>query len=215
MVCRFANFPETMQVTFRLSPNNMMKTIFALVLLCLALAAPAQPLPAIKLQPVFPKLTGERPVWMSEAPDGTGRMFIVYQDGKILIVHKGSDGSDAKEFLNIVDRNLILLERPPFEDVPSVWRLGEASLDDLDKAARSFADNSLDMGTGYDCFDTLANTSDPRITGDQAKNRVLLAEGLERQGFVNYDKEWWHFTFKPAGQGEPYPDTYFDFPVKD
>ena len=78
-----------------------------------------------------------------------------------------------------------------------------------------FADNSLDMGTGYDCFDTLANTSDPRITGDQAKNRVLLAEGLERQGFVNYDKEWWHFTFKPAGQGEPYPDTYFDFPVKD
>ena len=105
MTCRFANFPETMQVTFRLSPNNMMKTIFALVLLGLALAAPAQPLPAIKLQPVFPKLSGERPVWMSEAPDGTGRMFIVYQDGKILIVHKGADGSDAKEFLNIVNRN--------------------------------------------------------------------------------------------------------------
>ncbi len=77
-----------------------------------------------------------------------------------------------------------------------------------------FPDNSIDMGTGFDCFDTLANTDDPRITGDQAKNRLLLGEGLERQGFVNYDKEWWHFTFKPAGQ-EPYPDTYFDFPVAD
>jgi len=76
-----------------------------------------------------------------------------------------------------------------------------------------FPDNSIDMGTGFDCFDTLANTVDPRINGDQAKNRLLLGEGLERQGFVNYDKEWWHFTFKPAGQGEPFPDTYFDFPV--
>jgi zinc D-Ala-D-Ala dipeptidase len=26
---------------------------------------------------------------------------------------------------------------------------------------------------------------------------------------VNYENEWWHFTFKP----ETYPDTYFDFPV--
>ena len=73
----------------------------------------------------------------------------------------------------------------------------------------------LDMGTGYDCFDTLANTAGSRDHGDQAKNRLLLSEGLERQGFVNYDKEWWHFTFKPADQGEPYPDTYFDFPVGD
>ena len=77
-----------------------------------------------------------------------------------------------------------------------------------------FPDDSIDMGTGFDCFDTLANTADPRIGGDQAKNRLLLLEGLQRQGFVNYDKEWWHFTYAPAGVGEPYPDTYFDFPVE-
>ena len=75
-------------------------------LLCL-LANPlfAQPLPPVQLQPVFPKLTDERPVWMSEAPDGSGRLFIVYQHGKILIVKKGSDGGDAKEFFNIEDRD--------------------------------------------------------------------------------------------------------------
>ncbi|MGD9620067.1 MAG: M15 family metallopeptidase [Mycolicibacterium sp.] len=72
-----------------------------------------------------------------------------------------------------------------------------------------FPDNSVDMGTGFDCFDTLANTFDDRVAGDQAKNRLLLLEGLQRQGFVNYDKEWWHFTLRV----EPYPYTYFNFPV--
>ena len=44
----------------------------------------------------------------------------------------------------------------------------------------------------------------PRIQGTELKNQLLLKEGLEAQGFVNYDKEWWHFTYQP----EPHPDTY-------
>ncbi|MGY6021161.1 M15 family metallopeptidase [Streptomyces spinosirectus] len=72
-----------------------------------------------------------------------------------------------------------------------------------------FPDNSLDMGTGFDCFDTLAHTLDPRIQGEQRANRLLLKSTLERLGFVNLAEEWWHFTYQP----EPYPDTYFDFPV--
>lgn len=89
------------------------------------------------------------------------------------------------------------------------WTPGQPLVDCAAPQADRFADNSIDMGTGYDCFDRLANTLDPGITGEQAKNRLLLTEGLERQGFVNYDKEWWHFTLKP----EPFPDTFFDFPV--
>jgi D-alanyl-D-alanine dipeptidase len=72
-----------------------------------------------------------------------------------------------------------------------------------------FPDNSVDMGTGFDCFDTLAHTLDPRVQGQQRANRLLLKGTLENLGFVNLAEEWWHYTFKP----EPYPDTYFDFPV--
>ncbi|WP_128427537.1 M15 family metallopeptidase [Streptomyces cyaneus] len=72
-----------------------------------------------------------------------------------------------------------------------------------------FPDNSVDMGTGFDCFDTLSHTLDQRIQGEQRANRLLLKSTLEALGFVNLAEEWWHYTYKP----EPYPDTYFDFPV--
>lgn len=69
---------------------------------------------------------------------------------------------------------------------------------------------ALDMGTPFDYFDTLSNTADPRITEQQKHNRLLLKSVMENHGFVNYDKEWWHYTLKD----EPYPDTYFNFSVK-
>ncbi|WP_229924504.1 M15 family metallopeptidase [Streptomyces sulfonofaciens] len=72
-----------------------------------------------------------------------------------------------------------------------------------------FPDNSIDMGTGFDCFDTLAHTDDPRITGAQRVHRDFLRDVLSRQGFVNLPEEWWHYTFQP----EVFPDTYFDFPI--
>jgi glucose/arabinose dehydrogenase len=67
--------------------------------------ASAQPLPQVELKQVFPNLKIDRLVWMSEAPDGTGRFFAVGQAGKILVFKKDSDGGDAKEFLNIEDRH--------------------------------------------------------------------------------------------------------------
>jgi len=87
----------------------MKKRFFRFLPLCsilsLAFAVSAQPLPKIELHPVFPALKLDRTLWMTEAPDGSGRFFVVGQAGKILVVKKGSDGSDAKEFFNIEDRN--------------------------------------------------------------------------------------------------------------
>jgi D-alanyl-D-alanine dipeptidase len=71
-------------------------------------------------------------------------------------------------------------------------------------------DNSIDMGTGFDCFDELAHTDNPNINETGMQNRRLLRSMMENAGFVNYDKEWWHYTLR----GEPFPDTYFDFPVQ-
>lgn len=71
------------------------------------------------------------------------------------------------------------------------------------------SDNSLDMGTGFDCFDPKANTDATGLTPEQEHNRKLLLDVMSRHGFKNYPKEIWHFTFEP----EPYPDTYFDFPI--
>ena len=82
----------------------MKKLLFAALLAVTTAICPAQELPKITLTPVLTKLSDERPVWMSEAPDGSQRLFVVYQTGKILIAKKGSDGAGAKEFFNIEER---------------------------------------------------------------------------------------------------------------
>jgi len=76
-------------------------------------------------------------------------------------------------------------------------------------APNRFPDNTVDMATGYDCFDTLSHTDDPRVTGQARENRQLLRSAMARAGFRNLPEEWWHFTLND----EPFPDTYFDFPV--
>jgi len=68
------------------------------------LTGSAQPLPKIELQRVLPQLAADRPLWMEDAPDGSGRFFVMEQKGRVVVVRKGSDGSGAREFLNIVDR---------------------------------------------------------------------------------------------------------------
>lgn len=72
------------------------------------------------------------------------------------------------------------------------------------------AGNPLDMGCGFDYFGPLAAHGAKGITAGQAANRTLLKEGMEACGFVAYRAEWWHYRLRE----EPYPDTYFDFPVR-
>jgi D-alanyl-D-alanine dipeptidase len=74
---------------------------------------------------------------------------------------------------------------------------------------RRFRDNSVNMGTTYDCMDPRAHTFHPAIRGRPHRNRLRLRAALNRVGFAPYDNEWWHFTLR----GEPYPERYFDFPV--
>jgi D-alanyl-D-alanine dipeptidase len=67
----------------------------------------------------------------------------------------------------------------------------------------------LDMGSPYDLFDTRSWPSDMRPTPAQRASRMLLQAVMRECGFRPLKEEWWHFTL----EREPYPDTYFDFPV--
>jgi D-alanyl-D-alanine dipeptidase len=80
----------------------------------------------------------------------------------------------------------------------------------LARADGSERDGELDMGTPFDFFSPKSWTADATVTPAQHANRMLLSAAMRRHGFRGYDKEWWHFTLR----GEPFPETYFDFPVK-
>jgi D-alanyl-D-alanine dipeptidase len=70
-------------------------------------------------------------------------------------------------------------------------------------------DDSLDMGTGFDCFDTRSHTRDASITSAQAANRLRLVDAMRRHGFTNYRREWWHFSYNGADDGAAY-----DLPIR-
>ena len=57
---------------------------------------------------------------------------------------------------------------------------------------------SIDMGTAFDCFDPKSHTSTTGLTPKQVGNRQLLVDVMSRYGFVNYPREWWHFTHRPS-----------------
>ena len=67
----------------------------------------------------------------------------------------------------------------------------------------------LDMGSPFDFFGEISHPDYKGITKEQYQNRMTLRNAMVRNGFKPFDYEWWHFTLKD----EPYPDTYFEFPV--
>ncbi len=68
----------------------------------------------------------------------------------------------------------------------------------------------LDMGTPFDFFGEKSNTDSKSVSTVAQQNRQLLKGLMEKQGFKNLELEWWHYTLV----NEPFPDTYFDFPVQ-
>ena len=71
-------------------------------------------------------------------------------------------------------------------------------------------EKEVDMGGTFDFFGPLSHPDYKNITEEQYNNRMILREVMTKHGFKPLAEEWWHFTLKD----EPYPDTYFTFPVK-
>ncbi len=68
----------------------------------------------------------------------------------------------------------------------------------------------LDMGSPFDFFGTESHPFYKGIGKNQMKNRMILRNVMLKNGFKPYENEWWHFTL----HNEPFPNTYFNFPVK-
>jgi len=66
------------------------------------------------------------------------------------------------------------------------------------------------MGGAHDLMDVTSHHGATGLRCDQTRNRQALCYVMEVSGFSSYDCEWWHYTLKD----EPYPDTYFDFPIE-
>ena len=68
----------------------------------------------------------------------------------------------------------------------------------------------VDMGSSYDFFDPLSHHGATQLTPEQIAHREILKSVMQANGFKAYPWEWWHYTL----ESEPYPDHYFDFPVR-
>lgn len=70
-------------------------------------------------------------------------------------------------------------------------------------------EKEVDMGGTFDYFGELSHPDYTNISEEQYNNRMILREAMLSHGFKPLKEEWWHFTL----DNEPYPDTYFTFPV--
>ncbi len=81
---------------------------------------------------------------------------------------------------------------------------------DLTVADARFPHQELDMGTPFDFFDPSSGAAVESLSAQQRANRLLLRSVMTRHGFKPYRNEWWHFSLID----EPFPNTYFNFPVR-
>jgi D-alanyl-D-alanine dipeptidase len=64
-------------------------------------------------------------------------------------------------------------------------------------------DNSIDMGTGFDCFDVMSHAGFAALSPEQRDARALLRRVMKKHGFEGYWREWWHFTFAAGTKRAP------------
>lgn len=70
--------------------------------------------------------------------------------------------------------------------------------------------NPIEMGGGFDLMDDISHHDDLSVGEEAARNRKTLRDMMLSCGFADYQNEWWHYRLRK----EPYPDTYFDFPIE-
>jgi len=141
----------------------------------------------------------------SKAPRGDTMKSIFYPGfNKSQLFALGFISSESKHsFGNAVDVGLVRTG----ESKESLSQMGGRCDGPFDQRAR---ESSLDFGTAYDCFSNRSATASPQVSAEAHGNRERLREALEKVGFRNYSREWWHFERVDRTT----PIKALDFPVQ-
>jgi zinc D-Ala-D-Ala dipeptidase len=105
-----------------------------------------------------------------------------------------------------VDVTLVRLPSPQVDSFDPTRAYGACTQPQSERSP----DSSLDMGTGYDCFDAMSHTGASGLSPEQHRARQTLRSAMARHGFVNYPREWWHFSLATKEGG----GRSFDVPIR-
>jgi D-alanyl-D-alanine dipeptidase len=138
--------------------------------------------------------------WVRQPESNATRRFYPTLDKRDLF-KRGYIAAHSRHSAGIaVDLTLVHLPAPPQGAYDRNARYGICTA----PAALRAPDNSLDMGTGFDCLDGKSHTRSPAITPEQRARRDKLAAVMRRHGFKPYFREWWHFEFASTASRRPY-----------
>ena len=102
-------------------------------------------------------------------------------------------------------------KRNLFRDGYLAARSGHSRGSTVDLTLVRLADKAeLDMGTPFDFFSARSWPGNTSVSAEAQTNRRILGDAMRKRGFRGHAKEWWHYTLA----NEPFPETYFDFPVR-
>lgn len=158
---------------------------------------------ALKVYDCFRPLRAVRDfmVWAHRKPDSTGARRFHPNTSRDRLVSSGYIARTSAHSRGVaVDLTLVQIGSPaiaPFDPKSSYGACTE-------EQSKRAPDNSIDMGTGFDCFDRKSHVNYAPLLGEQAKARKLLVTAMTTRGFESYSREWWHFTFKAARFGPPF-----------
>jgi D-alanyl-D-alanine dipeptidase len=143
--------------------------------------------------------------WTKDAANSKMKSIYYPEEAKATLFERGYiDAKSGHSRGSTVD--LTLIRKNEKSDAPLAYK---ENITDCRKTNGIEKTGQLDMGTTFDCFSELANTANPGVSKEALANREILKAAMEKAGFRNYQKEWWHYTLKQ----EPYTKDYFDFEV--
>jgi D-alanyl-D-alanine dipeptidase len=141
--------------------------------------------------------------WASAAGDESTKRFYPKLDKRNLFSLGYIAAHSAHSTGTAVDLTLIRRDGTPPTPFDSHARYGACTAPASERAP----DDSIDMGTGFDCFDPKSFTANGTISAEQRHWRDVLLAAMHKQGLKNYFREWWHFTDGPQ------PPHGYDFVI--